>query len=391
MNSKRSFIDLFCGCGGFTLGMMRAGFSCEAAIDSNKEAIGVLKDNLQEVKCCLHEDLTKFTPEELAAKIGKKSIDIIVGGPPCQGFSTARQADGANHGNRLVEDSRRYLFRHFLEYVKYFKPAIFVMENVRGIKTAGNGTYYKKILEEIAAIDDYHLFSTDENAWDLGAPQKRIRHLLFGFNTKKTNTRELRLFPPPRAILRPTLGVCIGDLPVLVAGQGEESGPYDMEKRETHKKNHGYMAENYLNNVLEIEKAGNVLTSHVARRHSDRDLGDFKKLLEGEHSGEAQDKRGIEFDFPYDKTVFRDRYKRQHRDEPCSTIVAHLSRDGLMFIHPTQNRTLTVREAARIQGFPDWYRFFVARTHQFRLIGNAVSPLVSEAIGISFLEMLNKK
>ena len=84
---------------------------------------------------------------------------------------------------------------------------------------------------------------------------------------------------------------------------------------------------------------------------------------------------------PYDKSTFKDRYTRQHRMEPCSTIVAHLSKDGLMFIHPTQNRSLTPREAARIQSFPDWFKFPIARTHQFRVIGNAVPPLVSEAVG----------
>jgi DNA (cytosine-5)-methyltransferase 1 len=104
--------------------------------------------------------------------------------------------------------------------------------------------------------------------------------------------------------------------------------------------------------------------------------------------------RGVKFEFPYDKDTFKDRYTRQHRDEPCSTIVAHLSKDGLMFIHPTQNRSLTPREAARIQSFPDWFEFPIARTHQFRVIGNAVPPLVSEAVGIavnSYIDTAMKK
>jgi DNA (cytosine-5)-methyltransferase 1 len=93
-------------------------------------------------------------------------------------------------------------------------------------------------------------------------------------------------------------------------------------------------------------------------------------LNEGENSKDAME-RGVRFEFPYDKETFKDRYTRQHRNEPCSTIVAHLSKDGLMFIHPTQNRTLTPREAARVQSFPDWFEFPIARTHQFRVIGNA--------------------
>src|SRR3979490_1389802 len=96
--------------------------------------------------------------------------------------------------------------------------------------------------------------------------------------------------------------------------------------------------------------------------------------------------------FPFfdDKTSFEDRYTRQHRMKPCSTIVAHLSKDGLMFIHPTQNRSLTPREAARIQSFPDWFRFPKARTHSFRLIGNAVPPLIGEAVGLAALKFLQR-
>ncbi len=112
-------------------------------------------------------------------------------------------------------------------------------------------------------------------------------------------------------------------------------------------------------------------------------------LKEGENSKDAM-AGGVEFEFPYDKETFKDRYTRQHRNEPCSTIVAHLSKDGLMFVHPTQNRSLTPREAARIQSFPDWFEFPIARTHQFRVIGNAVPPLVSEAIGIAVKTYLEK-
>jgi DNA (cytosine-5)-methyltransferase 1 len=100
---------------------------------------------------------------------------------------------------------------------------------------------------------------------------------------------------------------------------------------------------------------------------------------------------GVRFEFPYDKSSFKDRYTRQSRSEPCSTIVAHLSKDGLMFIHPTQNRSLTPREAARIQSFPDWFVFPVARTHAFRLIGNAVPPLISEAIGLAVREFVSNR
>jgi DNA (cytosine-5)-methyltransferase 1 len=141
------------------------------------------------------------------------------------------------------------------------------------------------------------------------------------------------------------------------------------------------MESGYLFDVREVKHAAS-LTAHRARPHSERDLRDFERLEEGESSAEAM-RRGVEFEFPYDKSSFKDRYTRQHRKRPCSTIVAHLAKDGLMFIHPTQNRSLTPREAARIQSFPDWFHFPIARTHQFRVIGNAVPPLVGEAVGLA--------
>jgi DNA (cytosine-5)-methyltransferase 1 len=177
----------------------------------------------------------------------------------------------------------------------------------------------------------------------------------------------------------PKLWDAIGDLPVLAAGAGEEERAYDLDRRHSHMAARGTATRHYLQSVLEIDRATK-LTAHRARPHNEKDLRDFACLREGEHSGEAE-ARGMKMEFLYKRTCFTDRYKRQHREELCSTIVAHLSKDGLGFIHPTQNRSLTPREAARVQSFPDWFNFPVARTHQFRLIGNAVPPLVAEAIG----------
>jgi DNA (cytosine-5)-methyltransferase 1 len=139
---------------------------------------------------------------------------------------------------------------------------------------------------------------------------------------------------------------------------------------------------------LEVHRA-KLLTAHRARPHSARDLRDFRRLREGENSARAM-RRGVTFEFPYDKGSFKDRYTRQARRALCSTVVAHLSKDGLMFVHPTQCRSLTPREAARVQTFPDWFTFPVARTHQFRLIGNAVPPIVGEAVGIAVRATLRR-
>lgn len=382
MTPPHTFLDLFCGCGGFSLGLIRAGFQGLAAIDFNPEAIQVLKANLPEIPQILERDLTRFSPRDLEALIGTNQVDLIVGGPPCQGFSTARQVDGANHGERLKEDPRRHLYKEFLRHVEHFQPKVFVMENVLGIRSASGGTYFSKVQAEARKIG-YRVHAQIEDCVNVGVPQKRRRQLFIGTRVDLPACFRPKLELPKRAIPNATLWEAIGDLPPLKAGEGEEVREHDIQRRT---KIVTQRSSDYLFKVLEVRKAPS-LTAHRARPHSDRDLRDFARLKEGENSAEAI-RRGVEFEFPYDKSTFKDRYTRQHRQRPCSTIVAHLSKDGLMFIHPTQNRSITPREAARIQSFPDWFLFPVARTHQFRVIGNAVPPLVSEAIGNAVVKYL---
>lgn len=392
--SALTFIDLFCGCGGFTLGLLRAGFRCLAAIDSNHEALSTLRANLVEqpdltfppVAHVLERDLTRFAPGDLAALLGIDHVGVIVGGPPCQGFSTARQVDGANHGARLKHDLRRFLYREFLRYVEFFQPRVFVMENVLGLRSAVGGEHFTRVQHEARNLDKsrgrhgYRVHGQVEDAWELGVPQKRRRQLIIGVRNDLPGYFLPRLEPASRSEPRIPLGAAICDLPVLRAGDGADERDYDLVRRAGHLSRGGTIPRKYLFKVLEAGRARR-LTNHVARPHSDRDLRDFARLREGENSATAMRDRSVRFEFPYDKSSFKDRYTRQSRWKPCSTIVAHLSKDGLMFIHPTQNRSLTPREAARIQSFPDWFRFPKARTHAFRLIGNAVPPLIAESIG----------
>jgi DNA (cytosine-5)-methyltransferase 1 len=387
-------IDLFCGCGGFTLGMERAGFSILAAADSNQEAITVFRSNFPSVAHMFHQDLTTFAPTEMAQIIGAQEVDVIVGGPPCQGFSTVRQRDGSNSGPRMVQDKRRHLYRDFLRYVGFFKPKVFVMENVLGIKSAAGGKFFTKVQKEARAMG-YRVHGQVERAAKLGVPQKRQRQLIIGTRSDIPGYFRGELEPSPRINValdgtqglkdQVTLWEAIGDLPPLAAGTGSEDSEYDAERFARQFRLYGGR---YLLDVLEVAPH-NKLTAHVARPHSDRDLRDFARLREGEHCTQAM-KRGEHFEFPYDKKTFKDRYTRQHRNETCSTIVAHLSKDGLMFIHPTQARSLTAREAARVQSFPDWFQFPVPRTQQFRLIGNAVPPLVGESVGLAVKSYLDK-
>lgn len=387
-----NFVDLFSGCGGFSLGLEWAGLKCLAAIDFNESAISTLRVNHPNVPHALVKDLTKFSPKDLDKLLGSEPVDILVGGPPCQGFSKARQVDGANHGGRLVHDSRRDLYKEFLRFVIYYQPSLFVMENVPGIKSAAGGEFFTRVQVESRELG-YRVIPYEVQAWRFGVPQKRIRQLIIG------TRRELPLFIPDRYIrathadsgyerlqgLEPavTLGEAIGDLPEIYPGDEQFERRYDKAARQSHLKRYG---RRFIYEVLQANKAG-ALTGHTARPHSLRDLRDFARLREGETSRQAI-ARGVEMEFPYDRENFKDRYTKQHRDQLCSTIVAHLKKDGLMFIHPTQIRSLTPREAARIQSFPDTFIFPAERTNSYAQIGNAVPPLVGKAMGLAISEFL---
>ncbi len=382
-----SAIDLFSGAGGFSLGMEQAGFQVLAAIDTDMNAANTYKKNM-DGSSFFQKDISKFPPKIFAAESGIEEVDIIFGGPPCQGFSFARPD---NHGSEVVADKRRSLYKHFLKYVAHFKPKIFVMENVPGIKKTDNGCVFQSILKESESIG-YEIWENPVRAWHFGVPQKRKRHIIAGFRrgiSKPDNNwiRQIHADSKEQAGngLEPpaTLWNAISDLPRL--GAGESANKYDMKRREMAFARRPY----YLTKILQISNAKE-LTGHAARKHSDRDLRDFNKLAEGQSSADAL-RKGVKMEFPYNREVFRDRYTKQHRNRLCSTIIAHMSKDGLMYIHPTQNRSLTPREAARIQSFPDWFVFPCTRTHQYRLIGNAVPPLMARAIGKAVRKHLDKE
>ena len=269
------------------------------------------------------------------------------------------------------------------------------MENVLGLRTAAGGEYFTRVQKEsrelgrIAGKPGYRVHGQIEDAWELGVPQKRRRQLIIGVRNDLPGYFLPELKPAPRATPHTCLGAAIGDLPTLRAGGGVDEREYDLARLADRIGDDDITVRNFLLSIAEIGRTAK-LTNHIARPHSERDLRDFLLLREGENSARAMRERGVVFEFPYDKSSFKDRYTRQCRRQPCSTIVAHLSKDGLMYIHPTQNRSLTPREAARIQSFPDWFRFPISRTHAFKLIGNAVPPLIGEAVGLAVKEYIHQ-
>lgn len=381
---KYTAIDLFSGAGGFSLGVKNAGINIVAAVDFDAQAAATYRENFSHP--FFNADLRTFTPDKMRAEIGCREVDIIFGGPPCQGFSRVK---GGNHGTRIVEDDRRQLYRPFLDYVSAFRPKMFVMENVPGLKTAVGGMIFDDIKEQ-ARARGYVVHTELLRAWRFGVPQKRYRLIIAGVRDDISPITDGEWIIPTHADMsgegggkKPpvTLWEAIGDLPPLQAGQSKDE--YDMARRKQMRAMYG---DRYLYGVLEVGKS-KVLTGHTARPHMDRDLRDFAVLREGESSAAAL-RRGATMEFPYDREKFKDRYTKQHRNRLSSTIIAHMSKDGLMFIHPVQRRSLTPREAARIQSFPDRFAFPVTRTHQFRLIGNAVPPRMGQAIAHAIKEHL---
>lgn len=386
-SNKPTFIDLFSGCGGFSAGLEKAGMTCLAGIDHDEQAIHTFKENHSKSTIALVKDMRKFQPKELERLIGRNYIDVIVGGPPCQGFSSARQFSGANSGERLVEDPRRDLYKYFLKYVNHFRPKVFVMENVLGIKKMQNGVYFTAIQNEAREIG-YRVVPIEVNTWEYGVPQKRVRQLFIGTLTELPIFVSTQLIQKTHSLtpnadgLSPivTLGEAIEDLPHLKAGDERIIQDYDLQLRKSYLDKY---SGTFLAEVLDIHNADK-LAWHCSRPHNERDLRDFARLREGETCSRAL-ARGVEMEFPYNRSSFKDRYTRQARNSLCSTIVAHLKNDGLMFIHPIQVRSLTPREAARVQTFPDTFKFSGSRSHVFTQIGNAVPPLVGRKIGLGIL------
>src|SRR5437667_5921738 len=305
--SQLYFIDLFCGCGGFSLGMERAGLGGLAAIDSNTEAVAVFQKNLPQIPYVLQKKLEEFPPQELARLMQIDRVDVIIGGPPCQGFSKVRRVDGANNGRRLVEDNRRILYREFLRYVEFFRPKVFVMENVLGLRTAAGGAYFTAVQKEARQLaqksrqSGYRVHGQIEDAWELGVPQKRRRQLIIGVRNDLPGYFLPELQPATRAEPRTWLWAAIGDLPVLRADGGEDECEYDFDRRVEHVEHQGNSALRYLCDVLEIDRAAK-LTNHTARPHSARDLRDFARLREGESSAAAM-RRGCNSSSPIARTT----------------------------------------------------------------------------------------
>ena len=398
-----TMVDLFCGAGGLSEGFRQAGFRTVLAVDSNPVALRTYRLNHPEVPDdrVLCEDLKDFRQdgERLARIIADQPIDVLIGGPPCQGFSRAGwRSRGTGRRFTATEDDRNYLFRELVGLLDVLRPRIFVMENVPGLGEVrfADGTSFLAVMRQAMEDAGYRTAVWMLNAAAYGVPQHRVRKIIVG-----VRDGEPPEMPPARyraaafqyhehsrsqdesLPLARTLGQAIGDLPPLAAGEGSWVSAYGHgldDGRDT-------PSPPTDGATSELRHPQGLLLSHVSRYQNPTDLERFAELQPGENYMKLIERRpGLR---NYRTDGFEDKYFRLDPSQPGKTIVAHLQKDGNSYIHPSQTRSITVREAARLQSFPDRYIFTGSRGDQFVQIGNAVPPLLARAVASQLLPILS--
>lgn len=352
---KMKAIDLFAGCGGLSLGFIKDGYVIDKAVEFDESIANTYRANHPDIKVIV-DDIKNVDHGEV---FKENDADVIIGGPPCQGFSMA----GARIRDGFMGDPRNFLFKHYFNVVKVVKPKIFVMENVKGITTMENG----KIFDEILSIfsdssllngDSYKLYTRVVKAIDFGIPQKRERMIIIGVRDKmidfdtlwKSTKQEIRE-EYPEYFDTTTIRDAISNLP-----EPSNNGIIKNPVAKT-------AYQRYLS--CNSEK----LENHIKTKHSKIAIDRMAKISNGQNFTSLDERIN---------SVHSGSYGRLCWDEQAPTITTRFDTPaGGRFIHPTENRTLTPREAARIQSFPDDFVFTGKKTSICKQIGNAVPPKIS--------------
>jgi DNA (cytosine-5)-methyltransferase 1 len=385
------FIDLFCGAGGLSLGFEKAGFNCAAGIDNFKAAIETHHYNFpNSLSIC--DDIKNIDPSDLKNNINKE-IDLIIGGPPCPTFSTIGHAKIQSLNRNVYEDERNKLFVNFLQYVEYFQPKFFVMENVPNFITKYKGEVFNSAIKLINNLNGNYVISNPVsilNAANYGVPQKRKRMFLIGhkpeykFNYPKITHRiveekkQQRIsdhnIKLPSAI---TVFEAISDLPKITDNWRIDDVKYSKNKN----------LSDY--QILMRKNTNKSVRNNRCRMSNERAKRVFIHMKQGsKYMDLAPEIRAI---LPFREDIFHDRLKRLVYKEPSWTVIAHIGMDGYMYIHPSENRTLSVRESARLQSFPDDFIFFGNMQNSYVQVGNAVPPLLAEKLGNEIRFSINNK
>ena len=360
-------IDLFCGAGGLSLGFTQEGFITSLANDIQECCVDTYAHNHPETPRdhIILGDI-KQVVDNVEELLRYKEVDVVVGGPPCQGFSEANR-------QRLIDDPRNQLYKNFVQIVDKVKPKFFVMENVKGMLKVKD-----QVIEDFIAIG-YSATAYVLNACDYGVPQNRERLIYIGNRLGIDNEQ---IFSEIKAlsanIPRHTLSDALVGLRPLQASRIKNST--NLETEESGRKIEARRTTE-TNDYIEYINQGRVckvVCNHKARYNNDRDIEIYGRMLPGDKSDDPK----IADIMPYKSRndIFKDKYFKLEPDKVCKTITAHMKFDCNMYIHPTQARGLTPREAARVQSYPDDYFFRGSYTKTFMQIGNSVPPLLGRAI-----------
>ena len=364
-------VDLFAGGGGLSLGLEDAGFRVAVAVDHDPWAVETHAANFRGLSLCA--DLSDPAQEaDLIDLLRQADISLIGGGPPCQPFSRAGRSGIrwlVRQGRRPAEDDRRELWRVWLRVVLAVRPRAVLLENVPDMALGDDLAVVRLIVDQLQHAG-YETSLDLVDAPDYGVPQHRQRLILVGVRDEVTPFR----WPAP--VDRVSIWDAIGDLPPLGEGTGAEVLPHRRALR----------------TIFQGRARADVCTrdrrlvfDHVARAVRDDDREAFRLMKPDTRYSDLPDHLRR-----YRADTFDDKYKRHGRNELARSITAHIAKDGYWYIHPTEDRTFTVREAARLQTFPDRYRFAGNRTHAYRQIGNAVPPMLAERIGGALLRTIGR-
>ena len=362
-------IDLFAGCGGLSIGFIQSGFDIIRAVEYdrmiantytlNYPNIDVVVDDIKEID---NADVFKFADAE-----------IMIGGPPCQGFSMA----GARIRHGFIDDQRNYLFKHYFNIVKAVKPKFFIMENVKGMQTMQNGEIFNEIKDMFSNSDlldgqPYYVCSKIIKTVDFGIPQKRERLIIFGSSKQIANIDEL---------WQNTINDIKQEQPTFFNAVTVKDAIGNLGKATVNGRIKNPVAETEYERYLACDRE--TLENHTKTNHSLVAINRMKQVNNGENYTVLNEQIN---------SIHSGSYGRLCWDEQAPTITTRFDTPtGGRFIHPIENRTITPREAARIQSFPDKFVFYGNKTSICKQIGNAVPPKLSYFLAKYVKKIIHEK
>lgn len=368
MDKKIKALDLFAGAGGFSYGMEQAGIDVVAAIEFDKKIAKTYRKNHKST-ILINDDIRNISVfknnslKSIEELVGFTEFDIIFGGPPCQGFSMAGKR--IRKKSDFFEDERNLLFLEFLRMVRDIKPKLFIIENVPGILNFENGRVRDEIHEKFSELG-YNVSSKVLSAESFGVPQRRKRAIFIG---NRIGLESSNLFPEEthKKGSEITVWQAISDLPSLQSGEGHELTEY-------------ISAPNNEYQMKMRSSSDGKFYNHIASIHQKKTLEILRLIKPGQTLRDLPKKY-------HTKSVHSGAYGRMVKDEPSYTLTTRINTPSVGRItHPIDDRTITPREAARIQSFPDHYHFIGDITTIGMQIGNSVPPILAEKLGISIIE-----